>query len=41
MFDNFAIGDFIFIAVVSIGTSLIVWLANRGRRAREKQRDDR
>ena len=32
MFDNFTLGDFIFTAVVTIGTSLIVYLANRGKK---------
>lgn len=31
MFDNFSLGDMIFISVVSIGTALIVFFANRGR----------
>lgn len=32
MFDNFSLGDYIFIAVVTIGTALIVYFANRGRK---------
>lgn len=32
MFDNFTLGDFIFTAVVTIGTSLIVYFANRGKK---------
>jgi hypothetical protein len=32
MFDNFSLGDVIFSAVVTIGTALIVYLANRGRK---------
>lgn len=32
MFDNFSLGDYIFIAVVTIGVALIVYFANRGRR---------
>lgn len=32
MFDNFTLGDFIFTAVVTIGTALIVYFANRGRK---------
>jgi len=31
MFDNFALGDVIFTVVVTIGTALIVYFANRGR----------
>lgn len=31
MFENFSLGDAIFIAVVTIGTALIVYFANRGR----------
>jgi hypothetical protein len=32
MFANFSLGDAIFIIVVSIGTALIVYFANRGRK---------
>lgn len=32
MFANFSLGDIIFILVVSIGTALIVFFANRGRK---------
>jgi len=32
MFDNFTLGDTIFILVVTIGTALIVYFANRGRK---------
>lgn len=32
MFEHFSVGDFIFIAVVTIGTACIVYLANRGRK---------
>jgi len=36
MFDNFTIGDFIFILVVTVGTSLIVYFANRRRKESEQ-----
>lgn len=39
MFDNFTIGDFIFILVVTVGTSIIVYFANRGRRKGEKEQN--
>jgi len=32
MFENFSLGDDIFIVVVTIGVALIVYFANRGRR---------
>jgi hypothetical protein len=32
MFDNFTLGDFIFAAVVTIGTALIVYFASQGRK---------
>lgn len=32
MFENFRIGDYIFILVVTLGTSLIVYFANRRRK---------
>lgn len=32
MFDNFSLGDTVFVLVVSIGTALIVYFANRGRK---------
>lgn len=32
MFDSFTLGDIIFILVVTIGTALIVYFANRGRK---------
>jgi hypothetical protein len=32
MFANFSYGDVIFTVVVTIGTALIVYFANRGRR---------
>lgn len=32
MFDNFTLGDTVFIFVVTIGTALIVYFANRGRK---------
>ena len=32
MFDNFSLGDVIFTVVVTIGTALIVYFANRGRK---------
>lgn len=35
MFEHFSTGDFVFILVVTIGTSLIVYFANRGRRKRK------
>jgi hypothetical protein len=31
MFDSFSLGDAIFIVVVTIGTALIVYFANRGK----------
>ena len=31
MFDSFTLGDTIFIVVVTVGTALIVYFANRGR----------
>lgn len=37
MFDLFSTGDFIFILVVTVGTTLIVYFANRGRRKREDE----
>jgi hypothetical protein len=32
MFDNFTPGDIIFTVVVTVGTALIVYFANRGRK---------
>lgn len=32
MFATFSVGDVIFILIVTIGTSLIVYMANRGRK---------
>ena len=32
MFYNFTLGDFIFTAVVTIGTGLIVYFSSRGRK---------
>jgi len=32
MFDNFTLGDMVFIVVVTVGTALIVYFANRGRK---------
>lgn len=31
-FDNFSSGDYIFILVVTVGVSIIVYFANRGRK---------
>lgn len=40
MFDAFSAGDWIFIAVVTVGTAIIVYFANRGRRQRERETRD-
>jgi hypothetical protein len=32
MFDHFTLGDIIFTVVVTVGTALIVYFANRGRK---------
>lgn len=32
MFDNFTLSDILFIVVVTVGTALIVYFANRGRK---------
>lgn len=37
LFEQFTLGDAIFIVVVTVGTSLIVYFANRGRRKGDKE----